>query len=293
MSTTDGLALLSPPLPTGEGEKGGKRLFRLTLEYDGTEFAGFQIQAPGLRTVQGVLEDAIERLSGEQSRVHGAGRTDAGVHALGQVAHFETGWTVPADRIALALNGELPDDLVVRAAEIAPSGFHARFSATGRTYRYVVLNRAAPSALLGRYALHVRERLDVAAMRTAAAELTGTHDFAAFGLPDAPGKSTVRKVDRLDVRRWKDCVLVTVHGNAFLRSQVRAFIGTLLLAGRGKLTPAEVAAIRDSRDRVKCPPVALAKGLCLVRVDYTGRRLTTKPTGRPDTTDNDEDGYRK
>jgi tRNA pseudouridine38-40 synthase len=250
------------------------RRLRLLLEYDGTDFAGFQIQGQGERTVQGTLEAAIQRLSGQFSRVHGAGRTDAGVHAVGQIAHFDTDWPIPADRVAVALNGALDRDLVVKAASEAAEGFHARYSATARMYRYVILNRIAPSALLGRYALHIREPLDVAAMRAAAAELTGTHDFAAFGQPDAPGKSTVRHVDRITVMPWKDCLLLTVRGNAFLRQMVRSFVGTLLLAGQGKVSPAEVRAIRESRQRANCPSVAPAHGLCLVRVDYDGTRYS-------------------
>jgi tRNA pseudouridine38-40 synthase len=249
-----------------------RRVFRLILEYDGTDFAGFQLQGQGERTVQGTLEGAIQRLSGAFSRVHGAGRTDAGVHALGQVAHFETGWPVPADRVVMALNGALPPDLVVRDGREAEPGFHARYSATARVYRYVVLNRAAPSALLGRFALHVREPLDVAAMRAAAAELIGTHDFAAFGQPDAPGKSTMREVTVVGVRPYRDCIFVTVRGNAFLRQMVRSFVGTLLLAGQGRLTAGEVRAIRESGDRARCPNVAPAHGLCLVRVEYSGNR---------------------
>lgn len=266
------------------------RVLRLDLEYDGTDFAGFQLQAKGERTIQGELENAIRRLSGDLCRVHGAGRTDAGVHALGQVAHFETDWAIPVVHLPRALNGELPDDLVVKRAQVAEPGFHSRFSATRRTYRYVILNRDRPSALLGRFAHHLREPLDLEAMRTAAAELTGTHDFATFGHAAAPGKSTIRYMERIDVRRWKDCVLVTVRGNAFLRQQMRSMIGTLLLAGRGKLTADQVAAIRDRRDRVYCPPIAPARGLCLVHVDYTGQRITTKWTdGQPVPTDNDED----
>jgi tRNA pseudouridine38-40 synthase len=222
--------------------------------------------------VQGALESAIQRLSGAFSRVHGAGRTDAGVHALGQVAHFETAWAVPADKVATALNGALPRDLVVRDGRQAGEGFHARYSATGRVYRYVVLNRPAPSALLGRFALHVREPLDVTAMRAAATELVGTHDFATFGQPDAPGKSTVREVRSVDVRPYRDCVFVTVRGNAFLRQMVRSFVGTLLLAGQGGLSAGEVREIRESGDRARCPNVAPAHGLCLVRVEYSGTR---------------------
>lgn len=257
---------------------------RLTLEYDGTDFAGFQLQGRGERTVQGTLEATLNRLTGGSAdiRVHGAGRTDAGVHALGQVAHFDVPeWRIPVERTALVLNGALPDDLVVRDARILDEGFHARYSATSRTYRYVVLNRAAPSAMLGRFATHVREPLDAGVMRATAAGLVGTHDFASFGQPDAPGKSTVRIVTRVDVRPWKDCLLITVQGNAFLRQMVRSFVGTLLEAGRGRIGPRDVITIRESRDRAACPPVAPARGLCLVRVGYAGTRPEILRTAEP------------
>ena len=249
------------------------RRFRLTLEYDGTDFAGFQLQGNGERTVQGTLESAIERVSGQFSRAHGAGRTDAGVHALGQVVHFDTTWTVPAAKAALALNGAMPRDIAIKSAREAEPEFHSRYSATARIYRYTILNRDAPSALLGRFALHVRDPLDMAAMRAAADELIGTHDFAAFGQPDAPGKSTVRRVDRVEIRPFRDYALITVRGNAFLRSMVRAFVGTLLQAGRHRLTPDAVRRIRESGDRAQCPSLAPAHGLCLARVEYGGYRI--------------------
>lgn len=250
------------------------RRLKLTLEYDGTEFAGFQFQGKGERTVQGTLEETLREITGEDLRVHGAGRTDSGVHATGQVAHFDTGWAVPPERVAVAMNRYLPRDLTVRDGGEAPPGFHARFSATARVYRYTILNREAPSAMLERYALHIRKPLDLSAMREAAEELTGTHDFATFGRAHAPDRSTVRRVHCVEVSPRGACIRITVHGNAFLRQQVRAFVGTLVMAGQGKLTRAGVQAIRDSRDRAQCPPVAPAQGLCLVRVDYTGDRLT-------------------
>lgn len=263
-----------------------QRILRLTVEYDGTDFAGFQLQEPGIRSVQGDLETAIAQASGQPCRIHGAGRTDAGVHATGQVVHFATDWRIPGDKVAIALNsGKLPRDLVVRESAEAPPGFHARFSATARTYRYVILNRPAPSALLGRFALHVRPPLDLAAMRGVAAELTGVRDWAAFGHPAQPGQSTIRQVEKVTVLPWKDCVLVTVKGNAFLRQMVRAFVGTLVLAGDGKLTPAKVRAIRESRDRSRCRYVAPPQGLCLVRVEYDGKRQTF---GQDETNDTEE-----
>jgi tRNA pseudouridine38-40 synthase len=251
---------------------------RLTIEYDGTDFAGFQLQAQGQRTVQGTLEDALLRLTGATHRVHGAGRTDAGVHASGQVVHFDTDWPTPIHKVALAMNPALPRDLVVKSAVEVDDTFHARFTATARVYRYAILNRAAPSALLGRFTLHIGPALDVAAMQAAARNLEGVHDFASFGAPDVAGKSTVRHIEHISVRPFKDCLLITVRGNAFLRSQVRAFVGTLLKVGRGRLTAEDVATIRDSRNRATCPKMAPARGLTLVRVEYDGtRRLGDVP----------------
>jgi tRNA pseudouridine38-40 synthase len=251
------------------------RRFRMTVEYDGTDFAGFQLQEAGLRTVQGALEVAILRVSGEAVRIHGAGRTDTGVHATGQVVHFDAEWPIPAESVGRALNGALPDDLKVRYAAIAAEGFHSRFSATARTYRYVILNRQQPSALLGRFSWHLRDALDVDAMQAAAAELVGVHDFATFGQPDLPGKSTVRRMYTVAVERPRaGYVQLTVRGNAFLRQQVRSFVGALGLVGQGRLTPGEIAEIRDSRDRLRCPAVAPAKGLTLVHVDYEGVRIS-------------------
>lgn len=245
---------------------------RLTLEYDGTDFSGFQLQGKGERTVQGVLERALERLAGRPVRVHGAGRTDAGVHALGQVAHCDVGWGIPLERVAAALNANLPRDLSVRAVSRVEPGFHARFDATSRTYRYALWNRPTPSALLARYVWHVPQPLALRAMRAAAAELVGTHDFGAFGRPEEPGRSAVRRVMRLEVRPWKGCFLITVQGNAFLRQMARALVGTLQQAGTGRLDAAAVRRIRESRDRGECPPIAPPQGLCLVRVSYDGVR---------------------
>ena len=161
---------------------------------------------------------------------------------------------------------------MIKAAQATPEGFHARFDATRRTYRYALLNRREPSALLGRFAHHERLPLDLEAMQAAARELVGTHDFAAFGSPNRPEDSTVRRMERISVRRFRESVLITVAGNAFLRQQVRAFVGTLLEAGRGKLEPSGVREIRESRERARCPAVAPARGLCLTRVDYEGLR---------------------
>ena len=269
-------------------DAGVLRRLRLVVEYDGTDFAGFQWQA-NERTVQNELEAAIAKLSGEKTRIHGAGRTDAGVHALGQVAHFDPVWTVPIERVTVALNGVLPRDISVRSASDVESDFHARFSATSRTYRYVILNRAAPSALLARYSLYLREPLNRDAMQNAAGELTGTYDFASFGQPDELGRSTLRYVSHLAVRPFKDGVFITVKGNAFLRQMVRCLVGTLIRVGQNRLTQAEVREIREARNRAACPWVAQARGLYLVRVGYEGVRVhAPRNTDNTNNTDNKE-----
>lgn len=250
------------------------RRVRLTIEYDGTDFAGFQLQSPGLRTVQGELEAALRKISGGTLRIAGAGRTDAGVHASGQVCHFDVDWKIAEEKVAGALNHFLARDVTVKEARYVGEDFHCRFSATSRTYRYAILNRPQPSALLGRYVWHVAKPLETARMQEAGRVLLGIHDFAAFGQANSPEKSTVRFLERVEVRRWRGCVLITVRGNAFLRQMVRSLVGTLSLAGQGKLTPSEVEAILVSGDRRQCPPIAPAQGLCLVRVGYDGKRLT-------------------
>lgn len=250
------------------------RRIRLTLEYDGTDFSGFQLQGLGLRTVQGELEAALRKMTGETIRVSGAGRTDTGVHASGQVCHFDVDWGITEEKIAGALNANLPRDMSVRGARCVEEGFHSRFSATSRTYRYAILNRPQPSALLQRYVWHLIKPLETEAMQAAGKVLLGAHDFATFGRASSPEKSTVRFLERLEVRRYRQCVLITVRGNAFLRQMVRSVVGTLVLVGQGKLTPGEIEVILQSRDRRKCPSVAPAQGLCLVRVGYDGERLT-------------------
>ena len=250
------------------------RRFRLLVEYDGTDYAGFQTQeSDGLRTIQAELEKAIRRKGGETRRVSAAGRTDAGVHATGQVVHFDTGWRIPAERLVWALNGDLPPDIRVRDAVEVDETFHARFSATAREYRYTILNRESPSALAARFTWNVRFPLDIEAMADAARELTGTHDFAAFGAPDLPGKSTVRHVHKIGIVRRGELVRIGVRGNAFLRQQVRALVGVLEQVGLGKLDREGVAKVRDSRDRTKAPAIAPAQGLTLTRVDYSGTRM--------------------
>ncbi len=244
------------------------RRYRATIEYDGTDFAGFQWQ-PQVRTVQGEIEAALQRLTGAEVKVVGAGRTDAGVHALGQVVSFSAATGIPVERMAAAMNSVLPADVrVVRAGE-TDEGFNARFSARSRSYVYVMLNRAEPSALLRRYVCHVRGALDAQAMADAAGRLVGEMDFAAWANSLGEVRTTVRRVFRCAVRRRGAWVLLFVEASGFLHGMVRNIAGTLMQVGSGKRRPEEMEAITASRDRRMAGPTAPAHGLCLVRVSYT------------------------
>jgi tRNA pseudouridine38-40 synthase len=233
---------------------------RLTIEYDGTDFCGFQWQ-PEVRTVASVLEAALSRILGQPIKVTGAGRTDAGVHACGQVVSLATESAFPFDRLARALNSLLPADLAVREAAVVEPGFSARFSARERSYVYVLLNRRARSALTARYAAHVTEPLDLDAMRAAAAALTGEHDFRSFcGTPPQAG-GTVRTVRQLTVSREGELVRVAIAADGFLHHMVRAIVGTLLECGRGRRPPEQLPAILAARDRSAAGVNAPACGL--------------------------------
>ena len=243
------------------------RCFKVTIEYDGTDFVGFQYQVEQ-RSVQNEVERAVETLTGRSARVHGAGRTDAGVHALGQVISFACETRIPIERLAVAMNSVLPKDIAAVAAEEVDERFHARFSARSRAYVYLILNRAYRSAVYGRYAYHVPQPLDVEAMRAGAKCLLGTQDFAAWANSTDEVLSTTRTVYRCALRRIRSFVLVQVEADAFLRSMVRNIVGTLLEVGVGKRPPGEIDAITRSRDRAMAGPSAPARGLCLVRVRY-------------------------
>lgn len=248
------------------------RRIRLTLEYDGGGFQGWQLQ-PGVRTVQGALEEAFAELLQAQVRVIGAGRTDAGVHARGQVAHADLPGGLGALELRRALNALLPDDLaVLEAREVAPD-FHARHDAVSKRYLYRVLNRAVASPGRRHVSWHIRSRLDLEAMREAAARLEGDRDFAAFrgargGAPE--GESTRRSLERLAVERRDDEVRIEAIGRSFLRHMVRNLAGTLVDVGLGRSTPDEVAAILASGERARAARTAPARGLCLEAVSYPG-----------------------
>ncbi|MBV9548627.1 MAG: tRNA pseudouridine(38-40) synthase TruA [Alphaproteobacteria bacterium] len=242
--------------------------YRLTIEYDGGPFAGWQRQdsAP---SVQGALEDAIEKFSAQRITVTGAGRTDAGVHALGQVAHFDLEKDFSPDKVRDALNHFLrPDAVVVLEAAIAPGDFHARFSATGRRYLFRILNRRAPPALETGKVWHVQVPLDTEAMHAAAQQLLGQHDFTTFRAAECQAQSPVKTLDRLDVSRRADEIYIEASARSFLHHQVRSFVGSLKLVGEGKWSAGDLKAALEARDRSRCGPVSPPDGLYLVKVDY-------------------------
>ena len=247
------------------------RYFKATLEYDGTDFVGFQWQNNG-RGVQNALEDAIQTRTGQTVRLTGAGRTDSGVHALGQVVSFGVETQIPLERMARALNSALPPDASIRKVEEVGPEFNARFSASSRVYGYLILNRPVPSALLRRYTTHIFEPLNVEAMAAAASLLLGEQDFAAFSNETEPDMVTMRDVMRCQVSRHRDLVLVRMEGNAFLRGMVRTTVGTLIEVGLGKRQPNDMRTVLASRDRSRAGPSAPPQGLCLLRVRYGVRR---------------------
>jgi tRNA pseudouridine38-40 synthase len=254
---------------------------RLTIEYDGTDYHGWQRQ-PAAATIQGTIESAIHRISGGHAAVVGAGRTDAGVHASAQVAHFQTRVSLAPDAWRRALNAVLPADIKVIAVDAVPDSFHARFSATRKRYQYRVFNRQAPSPLERRTTWHVPYRLNLTAMRRAAASLVGTHDFRAFEGSDrshGATRDTRCRLTRCAINKQGDLVRIDVQGNRFLKYMVRNIVGTLVEIGLARRASNDVAHILRSRDRRRAGVTAPARGLTLVAVQY-GTRSKSVP-GQP------------
>ncbi|HEY1615928.1 MAG TPA: tRNA pseudouridine(38-40) synthase TruA [Rhizomicrobium sp.] len=242
--------------------------YRLTVEYDGTPFAGWQRQDNG-PSVQASLEEAVFLLCGEKVTVTGAGRTDAGVHALGQVAHFDLEKEFASGRLRDALNHHLrPRPVAVLDAAVAPPDFHARFSAVARSYLYRIICRRAPLALEHGRAWHISRELDADAMHLAAQHLVGAHDFTTFRASECQAKSPEKTLDVLRVSRVADEIQIGAKARSFLHNQVRSMVGSLKLVGEGKWQPREVARALAARDRSRCGPVAPPHGLYLVKVDY-------------------------
>lgn len=259
----------------GDGSGKGKVLpetpmknVKLVVAYDGTDFSGFQKQ-PGQRTIQGTLEEALLRLIGEPIEIHGSGRTDAGVHALGQVCHFTTQSPIPPGKYAYILRKMLPRDLIVQTSEEVPLGFHARKSAYWKTYRYQIATDSVPGLFSRRFRTHWPGTVDLEKMNEAAALFVGTHDFTSFCSPKSPIENKVRTIYRFTVEPDEEGFYLEVTGNGFLYNMVRILVGTLYQVGRGQRDPAEIEAILKARDRRAAGPTAPPEGLILKEVGYT------------------------
>jgi len=246
--------------------------YRLDIEYDGTSYSGWQRQA-GQHSVQAAIEQAIKNFSGDAVSLRGAGRTDAGVHATGQVAHVDLMKDWPADTVRDALNAHLGmagERVAILGAAHAPQEFDARFSALGRHYLYRIMNRRAPLALEKNKAWWVPKPLDAGVMHEAAQMLVGRHDFTTFRSAHCQAKSPVRTLDRLDVLRTGEAIEIRASARSFLHNQVRSMVGTLKRVGEGAWTAGDVKAALEARDRAACAGLARPEGLYLVKVDYAG-----------------------
>ena len=241
--------------------------FKLTIEYDGTDYHGWQVQ-PGLATIQGLLEKAMARIIGKPVHVTGAGRTDAGVHALAQVASLSAEFKHPPDTLRRALTSLLPPDIVVTRVEGAPDGFDAQRWAQWKRYRYTLLTRPYPSALERRYALFVPYPLRIDLMAEAAGILIGKHDFSSFQAAHSSADHPVRRIFTAAFRQEGDHLFFEITADGFLRHMIRIIMGTLLDVGRGKLAPGNVKAILEAKDRNHALKTLSAHALCLVKVGY-------------------------
>ena len=245
-----------------------EKTFKIIIEYDGTDFHGWQKQKND-RTIQADIESALSTMTGEEVVVHGSGRTDAGVHALGQTAHFKCRTRLGADDFLNGLNSLVDPAIVIHHCEQVETGFHARYDAKSKVYQYRILNRLLPSAVGRQYRWHIRSPLDVAAMQSACVHLIGEHDFKTFEGAGSPRSHTVRHVLRADLMVLQDDLLVfEIEANGFLRYMVRSIVGTLVEVGKGKIGPEEFKQRLLSKDRSKAGVTAPPNGLFLKTVTY-------------------------
>ncbi len=261
-----GLKVIHGKETLAEGEVALHKL-KMTIAYDGLDFYGFQRQ-PGRRTVQGTLEETIQRITGEKIQIVGAGRTDAGVHAKGQVIHFLTENPMPLHRWQRALNLSLPRDLVVLKVEKVPLSFHARHDACWRHYRYTIDRRPIPDVFTRRFRTHLHCSLDVARMRKAGKYLEGTHDFTSFSVARSTVEDRVRTLYQVDVEGDSELITISLIGNGFLHHMVRIIVGTLVEVGSGQREPDEIPAILAAKDRRKAGKTFPPEGLCMMEVGY-------------------------
>jgi tRNA pseudouridine38-40 synthase len=242
--------------------------FKIIVEYDGSQYCGWQRQNND-PTIQETIEQALMKMTDQKISVIGSGRTDAGVHAYGQVANFKCDTKLNAADFIGGLNSLTPEDIVIAACEEVPDEFHARFSAAGKIYHYIILNRSNPAAIKRQYAWHIRKALDLDTMRAALPYFIGSHDFKAFEGAGSPRSHTIRDVINADLREESNgYVLFEIEADGFLRYMVRNIVGTLVEIGLGKISPEDVKKILDSKDRTLAPATAPAHGLFLKRVNY-------------------------
>ena len=244
------------------------RNIKLLIEYDGTNYQGWQVQPKG-PTIQGVLEEKLGLLTGEPVQLFGSGRTDSGVHALGQVAHFKTQNRMDIRTIHRALNSLLPDDIVIQKVEDVDEGFHARKHSKSKVYEYRILNRNLRSAFHRGYLWYIPQKLNLMEMKKATQGLIGEHDFSSFRSVGTPTRTAVRRVIRAEWKRGRDGIIrFEIEANGFLKQMVRAIIGTLVEIGKGRMKAADLRKIMNSKDRKKAGPTAPAQGLFLKEVKY-------------------------
>jgi tRNA pseudouridine38-40 synthase len=258
------------------------RNLKITLEYDGTGYYGWQVQTKVHNTLQATLENTLRKILKEKIDLIGSGRTDSGVHALAQVANFRTNSPIPTDKLQLALNSLLPHDIAVTSVEEAPLSFHAIRSAKSKVYRYFILNRSYSSALLNGRAYFYKLPLDIKLMRKAARVLVGRYDFKSFCASASKTKTTVRTIKKIDIKRIaynplylssnkqkeRPLIAIDIESEGFLYNMVRNIVGTLIDIGRGKLTPESIKRILSSKDRKLAGPTAPAEGLFLLKINY-------------------------
>lgn len=240
---------------------------KLTVAYDGTNYCGWQIQPNGL-TIEEVLNRKISRLTKEEIRIIGASRTDSGVHAMGNIAVFDTESTIPPERFAYALNQKLPDDIVIINSEEVPSDWHPRYQNCTKTYEYHILNTKLPNPIKRYTTYHVSFPLDERKMQEAAEYLKGTHDFASFCNIRTNVEDTVRTIYSLDIARKEDEIIIRIQGNGFLYNMVRIIAGSLIRVGRGFYTPEKIKEIRNARKRTEAGVTAPPQGLILMQIQY-------------------------
>ncbi|MCM8765745.1 MAG: tRNA pseudouridine(38-40) synthase TruA [Candidatus Omnitrophica bacterium] len=244
--------------------------FKLLIEYAGTNYQGWQIQNQKFKTIQGEIEEALRKLFGKKIHLIGSGRTDGGVHALGQVANFKCETHLKPINICNALNSYLPPDIRILSVKEVKEDFHSRFSAKAKTYRYLILNRHLPSVFYRNYSWWIKEKLDFSAMRKAMKIFLGKHNFKSFSNTDPKRKSNnfVRRVKKISLKKYKNFLVFEIEADGFLYNMVRNIVGTLVEVGKGKISFSEVKNILKSKNRKLAPPGAPPQGLFLVKVRY-------------------------